>query len=111
MADAIPTKSRELVKARDGGLCVRCGMLGREVHHRRRRRINFDGLAHSPANLIRLCGWGNNTGCHGWTHAHPVEARELGLTLRPDDDPRLVPMAYVRRGLVLLDGDGGIAVV
>ena len=80
------------------------------LHHRRRRRIDHDGLTHSPANLVTLCGMGNVTGCHGWVHKNPTAARALGLTLRPDQDPRREPVKYLSRGvvqLVLLDAKGG----
>lgn len=30
-----------------------------------------------PSNLITLCGSGT-TGCHGWVHGHPREARLNG---------------------------------
>jgi len=80
------------------------------LHHRRRRRENYDGMAHSPANLITLCGNGNLSGCHGWVHKNPVEARAAGYTLRPDQDPRSEQVPYVRRGKVWLT-DGGMLVV
>ena len=107
----IPTVAREKVDARDRHRCVRCGMPAQDKHHRRRRRENHDGKAHSPSNLITLCGRGNTSGCHGWVHQHPVEARALGYTLRPDQDPDVESMQYVRKGRVRLDSQGSFTLV
>lgn len=98
-----------LVDERDECSCVRCGrwLQGRPAsrHHRKRRSQAARGEVHSPANLILLCGTGT-TGCHGWVHAHPVEAREHGWMLRSTDDPKAVPMLHSLYGWVLLDERG-----
>ena len=55
--------------------CRRCGSPHNiEAHHEGGR----DGERMSdPGNLAPLCH-----DCHMWVHAHPLEARELGLTAR-----------------------------
>lgn len=63
---------------------------------------------HSVAQLILLCGSGT-TGCHGWVHAHPANARAAGMILpalrRPALEPTAVPVQYVD-GWHLLSDDG-----
>lgn len=89
MPNPIPTRSREIVKTRDVGRCVRCGMAGNNFHHRRSRSVT-DDCTHAPCNAITLCGSGT-TGCHGWVHAHPFEARAMGWIVSrhatPHDEP------------------------
>jgi len=81
------------------------------LHHRRRRRVDWDGLAHSPANLVTLCGNGNVDGCHGWVHQNPEKARPLGFTLRPDESPVEVPIRHVHLGVVTMTDSGAYALV
>lgn len=79
--------TRETVKNRDLGRCVRCGRaIGdgpRSIHHRKRRS---QGGTNDAENLILLDGTGT-TGCHGWVHAHPAEARAAGWLLLESQDP------------------------
>jgi hypothetical protein len=61
---------------RDNFSCVRCGHWIRENgsrHHRQRRQVG----GHTYGNVILLCGSGT-TGCHGYVHAHPADARAHG---------------------------------
>lgn len=109
-AETFSTRVSGLILARDV-VCVACGMPGAERHHRRRKRVNHDGLAHSAANGIRLCGRGNVSGCHGRVHSRPTWAREHGYIVLPEQDPREVPMWHYSRGWILLDADGGWAPV
>jgi hypothetical protein len=69
----IPTKSREIVRTRERGLCTRCRGRGTEWHHRRSRSVR-DAHQHCPCNGVLLCKT-----CHDWVHANPFEARALGL--------------------------------
>lgn len=101
---------RELVLARDRYRCCRCGAVyqwsGFSIHHRRLRSHPWPGLHHA-SNLILLCGSGD-TGCHGWVHAHPSEARGKGwLVSGFDDHPEQAPVWVKGRGFVLLDDEGG----
>lgn len=72
-------RSQEIVLERSGGVCeVRLpGCLGRarNTHHVLPRSA---GGTDDPENLLALCGSGT-TGCHGWLHAHPEEARKMGI--------------------------------
>lgn len=73
MGNQIPEQSRELVKRRAMGRCLRCGGPGAEWHHRRSRSVR-DSHRHCPCNGVWLCGT-----CHRWVHAHPFEAKADGL--------------------------------
>lgn len=62
-------EAQAVVKHRDGGTCVMCGVRMNEVHHRYRRGMggSSDPEIHNPANLLCLCG------------AHHREAESLRL--------------------------------
>ena len=107
MSVGFSTTTRSRIEIRDEGLCVVCAMPGREKHHRRRRRVNYDGLAHSAANGVTLCGWGNHTGCHGKAHGNVEWAKRRGLIVLPEQSPLEVPVLHVSRGLIMFDNQGG----
>ena len=107
MPDGFSTTTSDLVLARDGVACWACGMRSTERHHRRRRQVDHDGLAHSAANCLRFCGWGNHTGCHGLVHSRPTWAETKGYIVIPDASPLEVPVWHYSRGWVLLDITGG----
>jgi hypothetical protein len=72
--NAIPTRSREIVRARSGGKCEWCKVgRAREWHHRRTKKVKGEHR-HCPCNGIDLC-----TTCHQYAHRHPEQAREEGL--------------------------------
>ena len=101
--------AREIVKARAGERCERCGTNWSEfwsIHHRRPRGMGGSKRAeiNSPANLILLCGSGT-TGCHGWIESNRAQAYEDGLLVRSGVDPRSVPVR-LRAGRVWLLPDG-----
>lgn len=106
-------KVRAMVLARDGFLCVRCGVSvadrSRSIHHRVRRS---QGGRNVPECLITLCGDGL-TGCHGWVHRNIAEARTSGWLLLGTDDPLAEGVLYAsehQSGLTLwLTPDGGHA--
>jgi 5-methylcytosine-specific restriction endonuclease McrA len=102
--------TKELCYRRDDWSCVRCGAslfsVSGSLHHRKPRSIAHRGEMHQASNLILLCGSGT-TGCHGWVHAHPKEARKHGWILRSWDTPREAPVETMR-GLMLLDDHGGM---
>jgi hypothetical protein len=102
----IPGGVRVAVRGRDRQHCVRCGMKGAEIHHRRSKSVQ-DEHTHCTCNLIYLCGWGNHTGCHGWAHSNPFEAKASGLiVLRSVADPWSVPVMIATEGLMVLDCEG-----
>ena len=76
MANEIPTKSRQQVKARDMETCLMCGMSGNAWHHRRRRAVKSGHFQHCACNGVLLCSTD-----HAWVHAHPVEAMANGFIL------------------------------
>ena len=90
----------QLVDLRDETSCVRCGAY----------LVGSRAEVHSPAKLIDLCGTGT-TGCHGWVHAHPEEAREHGWLLRSTDSPKRTPMLHALYGWVLLDDQGHVEII
>lgn len=111
---------RDVVFARDGGRCARCGIdltsgsTPHNDHHRQGRGMGGrQGSARSRANLparrLTLCGSGA-TGCHGWVTEHPAEAERTGMVVRRGGgiDPARVPV-LTWRGWLLLDDDGAAA--
>ena len=87
--------------------CVVCGGPARDKHHRRRRRVDHDGLAHTAANGILACGLGGSAGCHGEIHRNPTWAQQCGYIVSSYANPLEVPVLHFQRGLILLDSEGG----
>lgn len=52
-----------------------------------------------------ICGSGT-TGCHGWVHAHPNRAYQLGYLVSMSDDPIGQPVYYRTGGWQQLHADG-----
>lgn len=107
MAADIPTKSRELVLARQLGCCFRCGVKlkinGGVWAHRRTRAVR-DEHCMCPCNGIYLCrtddAWASGVG--------RFEANRLGLLVsRYEPDPATVPVWHVQYGWINLDHVGG----
>jgi len=99
-------KMRLTVLERDGYACVRCGAditdRAYSIHHRKRRSQSG---RNELQNLLTLCGTGT-TGCHGWVHAHPADARDAGWLVRGSDKPAEVSVLIVSATL-RLDRYGG----
>jgi hypothetical protein len=106
----------DLVFARDGGCCVRCGRAvdparrGEDwsCQHRRARGAGGDVRPETnlPANLVILCGSATSAGgCHEWAERARAEARLAGLSMRWKQDPTRVPL-ITWWGPVLLDDQG-----
>lgn len=106
----------DLVFARDGGCCIRCGKAVRfeargedfSVQHRRARGRGGDTRPETnlPANLVILCGSATSAGgCHEHVERRRVEARLAGLALRWAQDPSTVPL-LTWWGPVYLDNEG-----
>lgn len=103
---------RNLVLRRAGHRCESCGESlapGRwSAHHRRLSAMGGTRaeVAHSPVNLVALCGTDNQTGCHGLVHRNPQAARDAGLLVRRSADPARVPVQLHDGRRVLLRPDG-----
>ena len=114
------TETRRQVLARDGCKCAICGRSidtewsGFSIHHRR-MRSHGSGYESPPQaekppgdvgfTLLTLCGSGT-TGCHGWVHAHPNRAYQLGYLVSMSDDPIGQPVYYRTGGWQQLHADG-----
>lgn len=92
LADEIPAISRIRVRVRDLQACARCFMPLEQGHwHHRRSRSIRDTHRHCACNGVWLCAHD-----HQWVHAHPFEARQVGLIVsRHTAQPGTVPF---RRG-------------
>lgn len=88
---SVPKSTISLVKLRDNESCVRCGIYGGNVHHRKMRSQASKDSVHNVENLILLCGSGT-TGCHGWVHGHPSESYKHGWLVRSYHEPRVIPV-------------------
>lgn len=100
MPNPIPPHRREQVKRREMGRCLRCGGPGSACHHRRGRAVK-DQHQHCSCNLVWLCRT-----CHDWAHAHPFEARAVGLIVsRYESSPGSVT-ALAHFGPLRLGCDG-----
>jgi hypothetical protein len=83
----IPERSRNLVRVRQMNKCFRCDTGNPSGWHHRRSRSVRDLHQHCPCNGVLLC-----SSCHRWVHAHPFEARGLGLIVsRHVAEPWSVP--------------------
>lgn len=72
-----------------------CAGRGTNAHH---KHMSGQGGPDTPENLLWVCGSGT-TGCHGWIHANPREAVELGLLVSSfSPAPGLVSVEKVNRG-------------
>lgn len=103
-------ETRRIVQRRDRYRCAICDRetgshwSGDSIHHREPRSHPFDRL-HQPENLLQLCGSGT-TGCHGWVHAHPKRAYQLGYLVHTGKDPATIPVYYRTGGWQQLNADG-----
>lgn len=92
----VPRGLRAAVWERDDGRCQRCGVLlydrACSLHHRRPRRAGGTAVgAHTPENLILLCGTGT-TGCHQHVESWRTVAYRDGWLVHTWDDPATVPV-------------------
>lgn len=96
---SIPTKARELVRARQAGQCARCGTAYSEVHHRQRRRE----AGHAVSILVGLC-----SADHRDAHSRVVNAQAGGYIIPPwVEHPWTVPIKTFMGWALFMD-DGTI---
>lgn len=100
----------DVVLARDEWKCACCGdpLYGHRgsewcIAH---RKLRAQGVDNGPANLYASC-----VGCERETHRGPERARQAGWMLRSTENPEEIPMEHAVHGTVLLDNDGGFAVI
>ena len=109
---AVPKRIAKLVDERDDQSCLNCGnsleVVEGSRHHRQRRRVG----GHTPQNIVLLCGSGT-TGCHGFMHANPAQARAAGyiVSALAAIDPVDVPVFTWPNGWVRLNDDGSFEVM
>lgn len=108
---SIPTKTRNLIRERDGGMCRRCGRRGTNVQHRIGRGSGGSkrAVVNDPSALVTLCGSGT-TECHGEITEHPAEAYETGWAIRRSDPrhPSEIPLVDLLGREFLLASDGTV---
>ena len=104
----VPAHVLALIRARSGDLCEVCGRRAESTHHRKPRGMggSQDPAAHSPANLLRVCGDGTR-GCHGAIESDRAGSYSNGWLVRQGESPTDVPV-LLRYALfeVLLTEDG-----
>lgn len=111
--DTGPTKKvRDVVMARDGGRCVRCGVpvtgLPHSLQHRRARGAGGTTRPDTnlPANLILVCGTGTSL-CHGRIERKRHEAQGFGWAIPlAASCPADWSVWTADRGRIYLDDDG-----
>ena len=100
--------TRQVVAARFGNRCVRCGRSGVTIQHRKPRGMggSKDPAINQPSNLLWVCGNGT-TGCHGHMESRRTEAYEHGWLLADRADPTATAVHLWDGRRVLLDNTGG----
>jgi hypothetical protein len=94
MSSGFPPLVIAAIKWRSGGWCEGCGVkAATEAHHRQYRSR---GGTETLDNGLRLCGWGNHTGCHGI--AHTSEGERRGWSVRSGYSTLIVPALLTALG-------------
>lgn len=108
LSGAALRERNEKIDRREGQSCARCGRGIWENGSRHHRKFKSRGGGDEVSNGVLLCGSGT-TGCHGWAHRYPREARAAGFAVNSWEDPALVPVLLYMAGKrpVYLDDDGG----
>lgn len=93
-------KARRAVHVRSEGRCEArcCDDCTGQFEHAHHRRLTAQGGNDTAENLLAVCHR-----CHNWIHAHPGEARELGLIVWQFDPAPAV--GYVVPATRLYDQD------
>lgn len=95
-------KLREIVWARCGGYCEKCGNPleadNWALHH---RKLKSRGGEDSPANCVALHHWCHNLGTDS-VHSRVTEATRRGLIVNSWDNPDITPVTLCTGEQVLL---------
>jgi hypothetical protein len=70
-------RDASVILTRDDFRCVRCGKVVSTSQYSIHHRVLGNRKDRRACVLITLCGSGT-TGCHGWVHGHPAEAKLRG---------------------------------
>lgn len=109
-----PEACRAAIIERQGGYCARCWERcpadSLEAHHRLKRALMPAEFLWCPCNVVGL-----HARCHTQgrfaVHDHPEDAREQGLILWTNEDPRQVPIMvrwpWQAESALLCNGDVG----
>ena len=101
----IPPDVLDLVDARDGHMCVRCGRVRKviEHHHRRIKGMGGSVADHTecPCCIVSVCPWWTESACHPWAHANRPEAEAEGLII-----PRAAEFPWLYSVMVHSQHDG-----
>lgn len=97
----LPKPLRDVVSARDEGLCVLCGgELPRRGWHCHHRKLKSQGGRDEAPNLIGL-----HDPCHSHIHMNPNWSKQRGYIVHPNTDPATRPVLRFERSWQL-PGDG-----
>lgn len=101
-----PTEAvKAIVKARNNGVCLVCGVVrGEQIHHRRPRGAGGSRRpdTNAPANLVFICHL-----CHSDIESRREWALERGYLVRQSHSPAASPIWLWGRWH-LLDDEGGL---
>ncbi|MEK6443692.1 hypothetical protein [Pseudonocardia sp. T1-2H] len=105
---AAEEEAKEIVRERSGGVCEGCGSA--RATNWAHRVAKGHGGPWDAANGLHLCGMGNASGCHGFSHQKPLEAQALGWIVESHDVDRIreIPVQHAWLGRVLLTSDGRV---
>jgi 5-methylcytosine-specific restriction enzyme A len=96
----------ELVKARNGGMCLRCGLFrGSQCHHRKPRGMGgtTDPAINHVTNLTWICGY-----CHTHIESHRSEAYRDGWLAARTANPEQQYLIDSHHRMLMLTADGGV---
>lgn len=84
-------RTKKLVSPRSGGDCeIRTPWCLGRATNLSHRLAEGQGGQWSAVNCLDSCGHGNASGCHGYLHQHPAEARRFGWMVDFSADPAAV---------------------
>lgn len=107
-------RAKKAVHRRSGGHCeIRTPWCLGPATNFSHRRADGQGGLWTASNGLDSCGWGNATGCHGYCHQHPEEARKNGWFISaflstPTTEVETLIHSRYGHTWVLLDDEGDL---
>lgn len=97
----------QLVAARNGGRCLRCGRPGSQIHHRLPRGAGgtSNPKINSPSNLVWL-----DFACHAEIESHRTVSYRTGWLVRRGADPAEQYLINLHDQMIMLLPDGTMTV-